>query len=68
MKDGNYGEDVTCGCVFCGHSKAKLYPQRVGAYRRTGTKWQVVCNKCRARGPLDDDPKCAVSNWTSVKS
>ena len=68
MKDGNSGEDVTCGCVFCEHPRAKLYPQRVGTYRRTGTKWHVVCNRCRARGPLDDDPSSAIRKWKAVKT
>lgn len=66
--DGNFGTDVLCGCVFCGHDKAKVYPQRVGTYRRTGTKWQVVCNKCRSRGPLEITSGEAVSMWKSVKS
>lgn len=63
MSDGNFGEDVACKCVFCGWKKAKLYPQRVGQYRRTGENWQMVCNKCRARGPLKPTPAEARSSW-----
>lgn len=68
MTDGNSGSDVTCDCVFCGWSKAKLYPQRKGSHRRTGENWQVVCNRCRARGPLSERPDDAVSLWTMVSA
>lgn len=61
----NNGKAVECECVFCKHPKAKLYPQRIGTYRRTGTNWQVVCNRCRARGPLDTSPEQAVARWVT---
>lgn len=38
-------------CRFCG-GKAKCNAIRRGNYRRVGDNYQVVCNKCRARGPL----------------
>lgn len=50
-------------CRFCG-GKAKCNGLRRGNYRRTGDNFQVVCNKCRARGPLvQDDPDEAVRRW-----
>lgn len=56
-------ETIECLCIFCGHNKAKVNPQRVGAYRRLGTNWQVVCNKCRARGPLVETKELAIRRW-----
>lgn len=53
-------------CPFCKWNKYIIFPQRVGDYRRKGTKYQVVCNKCRARGPLCDAVKEANEMWNSV--
>lgn len=63
--DGNFGADVNCQCTFCGWGKAKVYPQRKGTYRRTGENWQVVCNKCRGRGPLSATPADAITAWNT---
>lgn len=50
-------------CVWCG-GKAKCNELRRGNYRRTGDNYQVVCNRCRARGPLiQDSAERAVSEW-----
>lgn len=39
-------------CPFCGHERAKVQGKRIGNSVRIGTRFQVVCNKCRARGPI----------------
>lgn len=50
-------------CVWCG-GKGKCNELRRGNYRRTGDNYQVVCNKCRARGPLIQDSRSeAISAW-----
>jgi hypothetical protein len=59
-------EDNVSKCPFCKWHKFTTFPQRVGDYRRKGTKWQVVCNKCRARGPLCETFKEADLAWLAV--
>ncbi|MFC5374021.1 Lar family restriction alleviation protein [Brevundimonas faecalis] len=50
-------------CRFCG-GKAKCNALRRGNYRREGDNHQVVCNKCRARGPLiQDSQAAAIEAW-----
>lgn len=50
-------------CVWCG-GKAKCNELRRGNYRRTGDNYQVVCNRCRARGPLIQDSRSdAIAAW-----
>ena len=39
-------------CPFCGHEKLKITKKRSGNYRRTGDCFQIICNKCKARGPI----------------
>lgn len=39
-------------CPFCGYEKPKITVKRSGNYRRTGDYIQVLCNKCKARGPI----------------
>lgn len=39
-------------CPFCGHEKLKITKKRSGNYRRTGDYIQIICNKCKARGPI----------------
>lgn len=52
-------------CRFCG-GKAKCNELRRGNYKREGDNYQVVCNRCRARGPLvQDDPAKAVAAWNN---
>jgi len=38
-------------CPFCG-GKCRVSGKRKGINRRTGTLYYVICNKCKARGPL----------------
>lgn len=53
-------------CPFCG-GKAKCNERRRGDYRRTGDNYQVVCNACKARGPLvQDDPVPAILRWNAL--
>lgn len=55
-------------CVWCG-GKAKCNELRRGTYRRTGDNYQVVCNKCRARGPLIQDSRSgAITAWNQPPS
>lgn len=42
-------------CPFCG-GKAKVSGKRSGNYRREGTLYYVICNSCKARGPLTKGP------------
>lgn len=39
-------------CPFCGYTKAKITKKRSGVYERTGDCMQVICHKCKARGPI----------------
>lgn len=39
-------------CPFCGFPTAKITEKRSGNYRRTGNLYQVLCTKCKARGPI----------------
>ncbi len=39
-------------CPFCGHTSPKITEKRSGNYRRTGDMMQVLCGKCKARGPI----------------
>lgn len=39
-------------CPFCGYANPKMTKKRSGNYRRTGDTFQVLCGKCKARGPL----------------
>ena len=39
-------------CPFCGYSIPKITEKRSGNYRRTGDRFQVLCGKCKARGPI----------------
>lgn len=55
-------------CPFC-RSKAKCNELRRGNYRREGDNYQVVCNKCRARGPLvQDSPVEAIRRWNEDRA
>lgn len=54
-------------CGVCG-SNAKVQLQRVGKYRRTGTKYQVVCVKpgCNVRGPRATTVFEAANRWNQM--
>lgn len=39
-------------CPFCGHDKPKITKKRSGNYCRTGDSIQIICGKCKARGPI----------------
>lgn len=39
-------------CPFCGYSSPKITEKRSGNYRRTGDMFQIICGKCKARGPI----------------
>lgn len=39
-------------CPFCGWDNLKITIKRGGTYRRTSDLVQVLCNKCKARGPV----------------
>lgn len=39
-------------CPFCGYEKPKITKKRSGVYHRTGDCIQIICNKCKARGPI----------------
>lgn len=42
-------------CPFC-CGKAKVSGKRSGNYRREGTLYYVLCNRCKARGPIIKGP------------
>lgn len=55
-------------CPWCG-GKAKVNELRRGNYRREGDNYQVVCNKCRARGPLiQNESYQAAAAWNARPS
>ena len=39
-------------CPHCGYEKAKITEKRSGNLRRTGDMFQVICGRCKARGPV----------------
>lgn len=39
-------------CPFCGGKSLKITKKRSGKYIRVGDYIQVICNKCKARGPI----------------
>ncbi len=39
-------------CPFCGWNKCKLTSKRNGGNVRIGSKYQVMCGRCYARGPM----------------
>lgn len=39
-------------CPFCGHEGLKITKKRSGNHHRTGDCIQVICNRCKARGPI----------------
>jgi Lar family restriction alleviation protein len=39
-------------CPFCGYASPKITEKRSGNYRRTGDMFQILCGKCKARGPI----------------
>lgn len=39
-------------CPFCGYDKLKVTKKRKGNYYRNGDYLQVICNRCKARGPI----------------
>lgn len=39
-------------CPFCGHKNPKITTKRLGDSTRTGEYKQVLCSKCKARGPI----------------
>jgi hypothetical protein len=52
-------------CRYDG-GNAKVSTLRRSNYRRVGDNYQVVCNKCRARGPLiQNDEQKAIEAWNA---
>lgn len=39
-------------CPFCGYTSPKMTTKRSGNYHRTGDMFQILCGKCKARGPI----------------
>ena len=39
-------------CPFCKSISCKVSGKRSGNYKREGTLYYVLCNKCKARGPI----------------
>lgn len=39
-------------CPFCAYESPKLTEKRSGNYRRTGDMFQVLCGRCKGRGPI----------------
>lgn len=51
-------------CPFCGYDKLKITKKRKGNYYRNGDYVQVICNKCKARGPIvSNDYDAKLSSW-----
>ena len=44
--------DTLKPCPFCGYDKPKFTTKRSGSNRRTGDIVQVLCGRCKARGPV----------------
>lgn len=39
-------------CPFCGYENPKMTEKRSGNNERTGDMFQILCGRCRARGPI----------------
>lgn len=39
-------------CPFCGYTSPKMTEKRSGGNRRTGDMYQILCGRCKARGPI----------------
>lgn len=39
-------------CPFCGYENPKMTEKRSGNNERTGDMFQILCGKCKARGPI----------------
>lgn len=39
-------------CPFCGYDKVKMTEKRSGNNCRTGDMYQILCGRCKARGPI----------------
>ena len=39
-------------CPFCGYENPKMTTKRSGNNKRTGDMFQILCGKCKARGPI----------------
>lgn len=51
-------------CPFCNHNKAKCLSMKRDSSANPGRNYQVVCNKCKARGPLvPDSEEKAIDLW-----
>lgn len=45
-------EKVILSCPFCNYGNPKLTSKRSGNNVRVGESVQVLCGKCKARGPI----------------
>ena len=39
-------------CPFCGYENPKITEKRSGNNTRTGDMFQILCGRCKARGPI----------------
>lgn len=39
-------------CPFCGYESPKMTEKRSGNNCRTGDMYQILCGRCKARGPI----------------
>lgn len=39
-------------CPFCGYASPKMTEKRSGNNCRTGDMYQILCGRCKARGPI----------------
>jgi transcription elongation factor Elf1 len=53
-------------CPFCHYTKCKITTKRRGKYRREGDNHQVLCGKCKARGPMvQESEQNAIDAWNA---
>lgn len=51
-------------CPFCAYGKPKITTKRRGNYKRVGDNHQVLCGRCKARGPMVQDSETeAIRLW-----
>jgi hypothetical protein len=50
-------------CKFCGYTKPKITTKRSGGNCRTGDLKQVMCGRCKARGPIFGSKYEDIPDW-----
>lgn len=47
-------------CPYCGNNSVKVSSKRKGNYKREGTYYYVMCNSCKAKGPIAENEQATI--------